>query len=131
MLGMTLPALLYTTFVTAGSDIKGLGIAAVLAQAVASREGAIFGGMIAVLAVWILFKVQLDVLEGMTRAITDILWTGSKRIRAWRGGDVRVVYYTVLSVILVWGIIALRLTQPVFLLALGANAAAGYARGRT
>ena len=124
MLGMTLPALLYTTFVTAGSDIKGLGIAAVLAQAVASREGAIFGGMIAVLAVWILFKVQLDVLEGMTRAITDILWTGSKRIRAWRGGDVRVVYYTVLSVILVWGIIALRLTQPVFLLALGANAAA-------
>ena len=123
MLGMTLPALLYTTFVPSGSDIKGLGIAAVLAQGVASKQGAIFGGMIAILAVWILFKVQLDVLEGMTRAITDILWTGSKRIRGWRGGDVRVVYYTVLSVILVWGIIALRLTQPVFLLALGANAA--------
>src|SRR5678816_3589933 len=75
MLGMTLPALLYTTFVSAGSDIKGLGIAAVLAQAVAGRQGAIFGGMIAVLAVWILFKVQLDVLEGMTRAITCLLYT--------------------------------------------------------
>ena len=124
MLGMLLPALLYTQFVTSGSDIRGLGIAAMLAEAVASREGAIFGVVIAVLAVWILFKAQLDILEGMTRAITDILWTGSKRIRAWRGGDVRVVYYTILGIILLWGIIALRLTQPVFLLALGANTAA-------
>ena len=124
MLGMILPALLYTHFVTSGSDIRGLGIAAMLAQAVASREGAIFGVVIAVLAVWILFKAQLDILEGMTRAITDILWTGSKRIRSWRGGDVRVVYYTVLGIILFWGIIALRLTQPVLLLALGANMAA-------
>jgi len=73
--------------------------------------------------VWILFKAQLDILEGMTRAVTDILWTGSARIRAWRGGDVRVVYYSVLAVISVWGIIALRLTQPIILLALSANMA--------
>lgn len=96
---MALPALLYVTFVPAGSDIRGLGIAAALAHAVAGQKGAIFGGTIAVLGVWILFKTQLDILEGMTRAITDIRWTGSARIRAWRGGDVRVVYYTVLAVI--------------------------------
>ena len=59
----------------------------------------------------------------MTRAITDILWTGSRRIRAWRGGDVRVLYYTVLMVIAVWGVIALRLAQPIVLLQLGANMA--------
>jgi len=123
ILGMALPALLYVTFVPAGSDIRGLGIAAALAQAVAGKKGAIFGGAIAILGVWILFKVQLDILEGMTRAITDILWTGSTRIRAWRGGDVRVVYYTVLAVITAWGIIALRLTQPVILLLLSANMA--------
>src|ERR1044072_2526932 len=121
ILGMALPALLYVTFVPAGSDIRGLGIAAALAQAVVTQKGAIFGGIIAVLGVWILFKAQLDILEGMTRAITDILWTGSSRIRAWRGGDVRVVYYSVLAVISVWGIIALGLTQPIILLALSAN----------
>ncbi|HYK21477.1 MAG TPA: Nramp family divalent metal transporter [Pyrinomonadaceae bacterium] len=104
ILGMALPALLYVTFVPAGSDIRGLGIAAALAHAVASRKGAIFGGTIAILGVWILFKTQLDILEGMTRAITDILWTGSSRIRAWRGGDVRVVYYSVLALISLWGI---------------------------
>ncbi len=123
MLGMALPALLYVTFVPAGSDIRGLGIAAALAQAVATQKGAIFGGAIAILGVWILFKTQLDILEGMTRAITDILWTGSTRIRAWRGGDVRVIYYSVLVVISIWGILALRLTQPIVLLALSANMA--------
>jgi hypothetical protein len=123
ILGMALPALLYVTFVPAGSDIRGLGIAAALAQAVATQKGAIFGGAIAILGVWILFKTQLDILEGMTRAITDILWTGGTRIRAWRGGDVRVVYYSVLAVISVWGILALRLTQPIVLLTLSANMA--------
>jgi hypothetical protein len=123
VLGMTLPALLYVTFVPAGTDIRGLGIAAALAQAVATQKGAIFGGVIAILGVWILFKAQLDILEGMTRAVTDILWTGSERIRAWRGGDVRVVYYSVLAVISLWGILALKLTQPIILLALSANMA--------
>jgi len=123
ILGMALPALLYVTFVPAGVDIRGLGIAAALAHAVATQKGAIFGGAIAILGVWILFKAQLDILEGMTRAVTDILWTGSARIRAWRGGDVRVVYYSVLAIISVWGIIALRLTQPIILLALSANMA--------
>ena len=89
----------------------------------ATREGAIFGGAIAVLGVWILFKSQLDLLEGLTRAVTDILWTGSKRIRSWKGGDVRFVYYGVLTVVSLWGIVALRLTQPIALLALSANMA--------
>src|SRR6185295_15742575 len=123
VLGMALPALLYVTFVPAGSDIRGLGVAAALAQAVATQKGAIFGGIIAALGVWLLFKTQLDILEGMTRAITDILWTGSARIRSWRGGDVRVVYYSVLAVITLWGIVALKLTQPIILLALSANMA--------
>lgn len=123
LLGMLLPALLYVTFIPAGSDIRGLGIAAALAQAVGTTKGVIFGTFIAVLGVWILFKAQLDLLEGTTRAVTDILWTGSKRIRAWRTGDVRMIYYSVLGVISVWGLIALRLTQPIVLLALSANMA--------
>src|ERR671927_213667 len=123
ILGMALPALLYVTFVPAGSDIRGLGIAAALAQAVATQKGAIFGGAIAILGVWILFKAQLDILEGMTRAVTDILWTGSARIRAWRGGDVRIVYYSVLAAVVLWGIAALALARPIALLQFGANIA--------
>ena len=123
LLGMTLPALLYVTYVPSGTEIRGLGIAATLAQAVGTREGAFFAGVIAFLGVWILFKTQLDILEGMVRAITDILWTGSKRMRAWRGGDVRIVYYAVLTVVVLWGIVALRLAQPITLIMIGANMA--------
>ena len=75
------------------------------------------------MGVWVLFKTQLDIIDGMTRSITDILWTGSRTVRRWRGGDVRFVYYTVLGVLAVWGVIALRLAQPIVLLQLGANMA--------
>jgi len=111
------------TFLPRGSDIQGLGISAALASSVASEAGAVLGGVIAFLGAWILFKTQLDNLEGMVRAITDILWTGSSRVRAWRNGDVRAVYYSVLAAIVVWGIVALRLAQPIVLLKLGANMA--------
>jgi hypothetical protein len=123
ILGMVLPALLYVTFLPRGSDIQGLGIGAALAHGVDARAGAVLGGIVAFLGAWILFKTQLDLLEGMVRAITDILWTGSRRVRAWRGGDVRAVYYGVLAVVVLWGMLALRLAQPIVLLKLSANVA--------
>jgi hypothetical protein len=123
ILGMILPALLYVTFVPHGSDIRGLGISAALASSIGAHSGPMLAGVVALLGAWILFKTQLDSVEGMTRAITDILWTGSSRVRAWRGGDVRAVYYTVLGAIVVWGVIALRLAPPIVLLQLAANVA--------
>ncbi|MGH9818293.1 MAG: Nramp family divalent metal transporter, partial [Candidatus Acidiferrales bacterium] len=123
ILGMLLPALLYVTFLPAGSDIQGLGISAALAAAVGAHSGALLGGAIAFLGAWILFKTQLDNFEGMVRAITDILWTGSPRVREWRGGDVRAVYYSVMAILVLWGIVALRLAQPIVLLKISANVA--------
>ena len=123
VLGMVLPAMIYVTFLPRGTNIQGLGISAALAQAIAGTSGALLGGGIAFLGAWVLFKTQLDQLEGMVRAITDILWTGSDRVRTWRGGDVRAVYYSVLAAIVLWGIVALRLAQPFLLLQIGANMA--------
>jgi hypothetical protein len=123
ILGMVLPALLYVTFLPRGTNIEGLGISAALAASVGASAGGLVAGIVAFLGAWILFKTQLDNLEGMTRAITDILWTGSSTMRTWRGGDVRIVYYAVLGVIVVWGMIAMQLAQPIILLKLGANIA--------
>jgi len=123
IVGMVLPALLYVTFLARGTDIQGLGISAALASSVGAASGAALGTTIAFLGAWILFKTQLDVLEGMVRSITDMLWTGSRRVREWRGGDVRAVYYSVLVLVVTWGVIALRLAQPIALLKLSANVA--------
>jgi hypothetical protein len=123
LLGMGLPALLYVTFIPAGSDIRGLGIAAALADAVLERGGPLLAGGVALLGAWVLFKTQLDILEGTVRVLTDIIWTGNRRVRAAKDADVRVIYYAVLAGVVVWGILALRLTQPIVLLQLGANMA--------
>ena len=123
LLGMALPAILYTTALPASTDVRGLGLAAALARALAERGGTVVAVAVALISVWILFKAQLDILDGLVRSVTDILWSGSTRVRAWRGGDVRFVYYGVLLAVTVWGLIALSLTQPYILLQLGANVA--------
>jgi hypothetical protein len=123
MLGMLLPAVLYVTLLASGTNIQGIGMAAALASAVGARSGAIAGAVVAMLAAWILFKTQLDIIESMVRSITDIIWTGSHRARALSGGDVRVVYYGALGLVCVWGMIALRLAQPIMLLLLAGNIA--------
>ncbi|MEW6300001.1 MAG: Nramp family divalent metal transporter [Thermodesulfobacteriota bacterium] len=122
-LGMGLPAILYTSFIQHGQDIRGLAVAVELANAMAARGGTLLGFLVALMGAWMLFKTQLDLLEGMVRAVTDILWTGSQRVRRWSDGDVRLVYYAVLGTVVVWGILALRLAQPIILLQLGANMA--------
>ena len=120
--GMLLPALIYVASLPPGSDIQGSGISAALASTMGSRHGPVMAGAIALLGAWILFKTQLDNVEGMTRAITDILWTGNARLRAGNA-DVRRVYYTVMVVLIVWGIVALGLAQPFVLLMVSANVA--------
>ena len=123
LVGMVLPAILYTSALQPGKDIRGLAIAAELANSMALRGGRVVSLTLAMMSVWVLFKTQLDILEGTTRAITDMLWSGSSRVRQWRGGDVRLIYYAVLGAVVIWGLIALRLTQPIILLQVSANMA--------
>ncbi|HJS22542.1 MAG TPA: Nramp family divalent metal transporter [Steroidobacteraceae bacterium] len=124
LLGMALPALLYVTFLPAGTDIRGLGISAALAQGVGAEVAPLLGVVIAILGAWLLFKTQLDGLDGFARSVSDILWTGSRRVRAWRGGDICAIYYSVLALIVLWGLIALSLAPPIMLLQISANVAA-------
>ncbi len=123
LLGMGLPALLYTSFIPAGQDIRGLAIAATLADAIAGRSGIALALLVALIGAWLLFKTQIGIVDGMARAITDLLWAGSRRVRNWRGGDVRGVYYSVLAGVVIWGLLAMRLLQPIILLQLGGNMA--------
>lgn len=121
LLGMALPAILYTSTLSPGEDIRGLGVAAALADGFGA--GTSLAIAVAFMGAWLLFKTQLDILEGTVRAVTDILWSGSRRVRRWSSGDVRGVYYSVLAIFVVWGLIAMGLAQPIFLLQLGANIA--------
>ena len=123
LLGMVLPAILYMTFVAEGSDIRGSGDRGRAGAGDEPRGAACSPIVVAIMSVWILFKTQLDILEGTVRAMTDILWSGERARAGWRGGDVRFLYYAILVVIVLWGVFALSLTQPLVLLQIGANMA--------
>ncbi len=123
LLGMILPAILYTSFIVPGQASPGIGVAAELASALGDKYGLALAYIVAMLGAWILFKTQLVILEGTVRSVTDLLWSSSRRIREWRGGDARALYYGILTLTVVWGVVALRLTQPIILLQLGANMA--------
>ena len=121
LLGMALPGMLYTSLIPRGTDLRGLNIASELAQALSQRAGPSLTLVVALMSAWILFKVQIDILESNVRAITDILWGASRSVRALT--DVRRVYYGVLALSVLWGALALMLTAPIILLQLAANVA--------
>ncbi len=123
LLAMMLLAMLYTTFLTPGQELAGPAVAAQLADAMAARGGVALTFLVALLGAWVLFKTQLDILDGTARAVTDIAWAGSRHVRAWWGGDVRAAYYSTLLALVVWGVVALRLVEPIILLEVGANIA--------
>ena len=120
-LGMFLPTILATTVIEPGTDIRGLGVGARIADGVARVTGSgALRVLTAVTGFWILFSTQIGIMDGFTRNITDTLWTGSGAVRRWRGGDIRTVYYLAGAVLLVWGCIAINLAQPIVLIQLGA-----------
>jgi hypothetical protein len=119
--GMTLTTLMALQYVPPASQIDGWAVVNMQAQGVAAARGQIFWFLTLICGFWILFSTQLGFVDGIPRAITDMLWTGSPRVRGWRGGDVRAVYYGILLLYIGWGCLALHLAQPLTLLLLAAN----------
>ncbi|HZP87180.1 MAG TPA: Nramp family divalent metal transporter [Burkholderiales bacterium] len=126
-LGMGLPAMLTVEFIKPGMKIEGMAVAVRQAEGISAAFGGLgtTAGLILwwgtlLTGFWILYSTQLGVLDILPRTVTDILWTGNKRIREWCKGDVRRLYYSCLIVFVAWGCIAINLAQPLVLILLGA-----------
>jgi hypothetical protein len=98
-------------------------VANLQASGIAAVHGPLFWYLTLICGFWVLFSTQLGVVDGLPRATTDVLWSGSAAVRRWRGGDVRAVYFAVLAAFAVWGCLALNLAQPITLIIIGANIA--------
>jgi len=125
ILGMYLCVNLAAAVIPHGTEIKGLAAGAYQAQYLMQHTGRqIFWFLTLINGFWVLFSTQLGNLDGIVRLTTDTLWSGSERIRKWRGGDVRRIYYLILGMYVVWGCVAMGFAQPMVLLMIGANIAA-------
>ena len=121
ILGMTLTTLMALQYVPPTAQLDGWSVVNIQAQGVAAVHGQVFWFLTLICGFWILFSTQLGFVDGIPRAITDMLWTGSASVRRWRGGDVRAVYYAILLLYIGWGCITLHLAPPQTLLLIAAN----------
>jgi hypothetical protein len=86
-----------------GTEFTGIAAGAYQAHYLAERLWSGFWILTLLNGFWILFSTQLGNTDILVRTTTDVLWLSSSRLRAWRGGDIRRVYYTLLFAFSIWG----------------------------
>jgi hypothetical protein len=120
-LGMFLNVNLATAIIPQGTDLQGLAAGAYQAEYLAKIWPSLwfltlFNGF------WVLFKTQLGNTDILVRTVTDVTWMASSRARQSRFG-IRAIYYGMLVLFSVWGVIALRSASPFELFKILANIA--------
>lgn len=122
-LGMYLNCILAVAVMPPDSDMQGLAAGAFQAEFLREHAGGVVAALGLLNGFWILFGSQLVITDGFVRVATDILWSGSSRVRYWARGDIRRVYYTLIIGFAVWGAVAINLARPDVLVLIAANSA--------
>ncbi|MBM3840265.1 MAG: hypothetical protein FJ398_20325 [Verrucomicrobia bacterium] len=111
-LGAILPAMLSLGFLPRGTTVKGWEGAAMTAKGLAEHIGPAFWYLTLTCGLLVLAPTQITQMDGMVRRWVDVLWTGSRRLLHLDGNKVKYVYYSVLAVYGLWGMIALAILNP-------------------
>jgi hypothetical protein len=124
LVAMALPVLVTREFVPRGANVLGAAAPVALAQGlvVAGDLWLWFPTLLA--GFWIFFSTQRGVAEGFSRSVTEMLWAGSDRARAWAGERPARLYHGVLALFGGAGALALLLGDPLRLIVIGANVGA-------
>lgn len=131
VIGMALPAVFSLEFIRGVQDIDGNAAAAISAQAIAARHGQIFWYATLLCGFVIMAPTQVSQIDTIARRWTDILWVGWGRLKRIDEHNVKYVYYTILAVYCLWGLIALRLTPNPLVLAIASGVMWNFALGFT
>jgi hypothetical protein len=121
--GMFLNVNLATAIIPHGTDISTVGAGAFQAQYMAEHLWTGFWFLALLNGFWILYSTHMGNTDIVVRTITDIIWVASPKARAWRGGDIRKIYYALLFGFTVWGMIAVNWADAMSLFKIIANIA--------
>jgi hypothetical protein len=117
-IGMALPCMLTLEFIR-NATVEGNRVAAMTAEGMADRTPdyrflfwtlTLFCGFI------ILAPGQVSVNDQIARRWTDILWNTTKWARRFGGTKVKYLYYGILIIFCLWGLLALSLFDPLQIL---------------
>jgi len=121
-LGVALPCMMSLEFMR-NTTVEGHRVAAMMAEGMALRHpgySQLLWSLTLLCGFAVLAPGQVSVGDQIARRWTDIIWTVSKRARNLQGGQVRRVYYGILAIYGVWGLIALSLFNPLQIAKIGA-----------
>ena len=119
--GMFLSVNLAVAVIPAGSDVTGLAAGAYQAEYMARTFWSGFWFLTLLNGFWILFSTQLANTDTLVRTITDILWMRKSWSENSSKTNVRRIYYVVLLIYTIWGIIAMGLAPPLTLFKIMGN----------
>ncbi|MBI4600512.1 MAG: Nramp family divalent metal transporter [Planctomycetes bacterium] len=101
--GMFLNVNLARGAIPAGTQIGGIAAGAEQAKYMAEHLWSGFWFLTLFNGFWILFSTQLGNTDILVRTVTDVLWLSSSRVRGFRGGDIRAIYYIALFGVSLFG----------------------------
>jgi hypothetical protein len=113
-IGMALPCMLSLEFIR-HAPVSGDRVAAMMAGGMADRYpqlGQLLWAATLLCGFLVLAPGQILAGDNISRRWTDIIWTSNHRIRQLPGERVRWVYYSILTLYGVWGLVTLTLFDP-------------------
>jgi len=137
-IGLALPAMLTIAYVDSGEKIGQWDAAAIQAEGLSKKValelestfdspglaqvgGRVLWYLTLLCGFWVLFSTQLGGVDGVPRRFTDIIWTGFSNARKMDEHDAKWIYYPILAVYIVWGVIAMYLAKPLFMIIVSAT----------
>lgn len=112
VLGVAIPALISMEYLRpqflAGNEVKGEELAAKTAQVLRDHtQIQAFWFMTLLCGFLVLAPNQITAADGLIRRWTELLWTGNRKLHHLEGNKVRYVYFSLLSLYLLWGLVIL------------------------
>jgi hypothetical protein len=123
VIGMALPSILVASFIPRGTKLPEWGIAAHVAGQFGDMWGPIGYYFISFIGLIVLWGTQLNIMDALTRNMTDLLWSTSEGVRKWAKGDIRRVYYPFMACYIAFAMWAIWQAPPLIILLLSANIA--------
>jgi len=134
--GMALPCMMSLEFIR-NVPVAGNRAAAMTAAGIAEHHpehAAFWFSAMLLCAFMVLGPNAVFSGEAISRRWTDVIWTTSTRARKLQGNQVKYIYYAILTVYGLWGLVALSLFNPLQIAMVGAvlqNVALGFAAFHT
>ncbi len=119
-IGLALPAMLTLAYPPA-EIMNDWSAAAYQADGLAAKGGRIMWYLTLLCGFWVLFSTQLGSVDGVPRRFTDIIWTGFKSARKMGDHNAKWIYYPILIVYILWGVIAMYLAKPLLMIIVSAT----------